>query len=108
VELEIAAQQALPGAQQSSGGIVVGRVFVGPGSSANVTTTPPANSSPNAAIPGMNASASASSSLVLPLDTWVTVAESEQLGDDASSSLGGRQSQSTQGRTSLQVRLSVP
>lgn len=50
---------------------------------------------------------SAASTLMLPLGEWVTVAESDQDSRSTGSGLGGSASQTDQGSSALQVRLTV-
>lgn len=52
-------------------------------------------------------SAQASSLLAMPLDTWVTVAESDAQSGGASSSLGGQTQWAEQASSALQVRLTL-
>jgi hypothetical protein len=56
---------------------------------------------------GATASASTNSVLVLPLDEWTTVGQSEQNYQSDGSGLSGAQRQSGQTRTEVQVRLSL-
>lgn len=56
---------------------------------------------------GATPSSSATSTLMLPLGEWVTVAESDQDSRSTGSGLGGSASQTDQGSSALQVRLTV-
>jgi hypothetical protein len=78
VELEISAAQTLQGGQTLRG------------------------DAPNAL-----QSAHTSSLLVVPLDTWVTVAESDTQSGGSGSSLGGQGQWAEQGSSALQVRLTL-
>lgn len=64
---------------------------------------PPATSMPV----GATQTSGATSTLVLPLGEWVTVAESDQDSRSSGSGLGGGASEAAQQASALQVRLSV-
>lgn len=79
VELEISAQQAVPAGTASRGLAGV----------------------------GISQTSSTSSTLVLPLGEWTTVAQSEQDSSGASSGLGGTAEQSARSGYDVQVRLTI-